>query len=364
MMISANRENAIDLRLAEVLQTHFDPKWGSPYWLERAKTLGFDPREEILSVANLPRMGLMDAEDLCGHPLEHFVPKRVLQRRADLIVAQTGGTLGRPVWTAYSQQEFEEAFVTPFLAAAEHVGFPQGGNWLYVGPSGPHIIARAADAIARKTGSSAPFSVDFDSGWAKKLPAGSFGAGRYVTHVIEQALAVLQQQDISVLFTTPPLLAGLSEGMTNEQRQRIRGVHYGGVALAPDLLRTFQQERFPNAVHLSGYGNTLFGCCLELNIAPDRPLHYFPHGDRLIFGTVPAVGDEPKKAPRYDAMGERCRLVFSRLDHSVLLLNLLERDEASLIAPPCDVPDGFRTNGIAAPEPAHSWNLPSNASYY
>jgi hypothetical protein len=345
-------ENALDSRLREALSIHLDPKWGSAYWLARAAQLGFDPRVEIRSSADLPRLGITDLADLSARALDEFIPAMVLASRSKLVVAQTGGTLGRPVWTAYLENEFDEAFVEPFVAAARHVGFPLDGTWLYVGPSGPHIIGRAADAIARRSGSAPPFMVDFDSRWAKKLPSGSFAADRYLRHVVEQAVSVLRTQPIDVIFTTPPILNALARELTPGQRERIRGVHYGGMALEPEALQRSQVEDFPNAVHLSGYGNTLFGCCLELDANAGRALRYYPYGDRLLFGVAPAEASPGSgSATAYGAPGASGRLVFSRLDRTVLMVNVLERDEVRLVPPPGDAPRGFHLTGVESPAP-------------
>ncbi|MFQ5430505.1 MAG: hypothetical protein ACE5E1_09370 [Phycisphaerae bacterium] len=340
-------ESTFERHLAEVLAIHFDPVSGTPYWLDQSERLGCDPREAVRTAADLHRLPCMDAEALRERPLVDFIPRSVVERRGDLIVAQTGGTLGRPVWTAYTRDDFREAFVSPFLRAAEHVAFPGGGAWLYVGPSGPHIIHRAADAIARATGAASPFSVDFDPRWARKLPAGSFAAKRYLAHVAEQALAVVRSQPITHLFTTPTVLSVLAEEMTAEQREDIRGVHYGGMAIDPVLLRRMQTDVFPNAAHLAGYGNTLFGCCLELDVSVGRTLCYFPFGERLVFGVRP---DEPGAAVTNE-IGREGRLVFSRLDRSMLLLNYVERDRARLVDPPKDSPEPFRLAGVASPTP-------------
>ena len=34
----------MDARVREVVQWHFSPETGSPFWLGRAASLGFDPR--------------------------------------------------------------------------------------------------------------------------------------------------------------------------------------------------------------------------------------------------------------------------------------------------------------------------------
>jgi thienamycin biosynthesis protein ThnN len=346
-------EAGVEPRLREALAIHCDPKWGSPYWIERTKELGFDPRTAIQSVADLPRLGIVDAAALSGRALDDFLPKSLQASRAKLVVVQTGGTLGRPAWTAYLKEEFEEAFVQPFSVAARHVGFPLEGTWLYVGPSGPHVIGLAADAIARRSGSPRPFMVDFDPRWVKRMPEGSFAAQRYLRHVVEQALAILQVQRIDVLFTTPPILDALARQMTAGQRERIRGVHYGGMVLEPETLRRSQCEDFPNAVHMSGYGNTLFGCCLELDAAPGRTLRYFPYGDRLHFAVVAAEsGTQALPAPVQSDVSASGRLVFGRFDRTVLLANIMERDHVRLVAPPGDAPRGFRQVGVESPGPA------------
>lgn len=333
-LASAAADSARD-RLRRILALHFDARDGSAYWLERQAALDFDVRSEIQAIADLERLGTMAPATLAERPLLDFVPRSLHESRKDWILAQTGGATGSPVWTAYSPAEFESAFVTPFVMAAAHVGFPRGGVWLYAGPSGPHIMGRAAQRLARACGSPQPFSVDFDPRWARKLPAGSFGERRYVQHVVDQAQAIVDTQDVEVLFTTPPLLRALAASMTAAQRDRVRGVHYGGTQLHAAALTEFQVKWFPRAVHLSGYGNTLFGCCLELDVSPGRVPTYFPHGDRLLFH---ASGRTPDSSRR--------PLSFSRLDETMLLIHVVERDAAELVPPPENAPDGFQLPGV------------------
>ena len=46
----------------------------------------------------------------------------------------------------------------PFVAAAARVHFPRELNWLFIGPSGPHIIGKAARACASAMGSPARYN--------------------------------------------------------------------------------------------------------------------------------------------------------------------------------------------------------------
>ncbi|MFQ5424658.1 MAG: hypothetical protein ACE5F9_11840 [Phycisphaerae bacterium] len=350
---------SVHQRLREICAIHFDPDGGAPYWIDRARELGFDPRDEINTVDDLYKLGVMDPASLAACPLEDFLPRSGLDPPPRRIVAQTGGTLGNPVWTAYIETEFDAAFVEPFCAAAGHVGFPHGGAWLYVGPSGPHVIGRAADSIARRLGAAAPFSVDFDVRWARKLPSGSFAAQRYLCHIIDQSLDVIRTQPVTTLFTTPVVLRPLADAMTAAQRRRVRGVHYGGLAIEPEDLKQFQEDVFPEAVHLAGYGNTLFGCCLELSLPAGRPLRYFPHGARLVFGTL-----EGDAAPAYGTIGTEGRLIFTRLDRTMFLANLVERDHVHLIAPPSGAPPAFALPGVEAPAPIREARPGPSVSLY
>ena len=324
------------------IASHFDPDGGTPFWLERAAALGRNPRA-IRSLRDLDGLGGTTQADLLSRPLADFIPRRFHEHVHEFVIGQTGGTTGPGAWTAYRADDFHVAFVEPFVVAAHHLGFPRRQPWLYVGPSGPHIIGKAMQHLARALESQDPFCVDFDPRWAKKLPPGSFAQDRYLRHVVEQAMQVIERQPIGVLFTTPPVLTRLVKEMSQEQRLRIRGVHYGGIALSPELLCEFQEQWLPEAVHLSGYGNTLFGCTLELNAKAARHIDYFPYGDRLIL----EVADEDGR-PVSQGRG---RVRFTRLDESFLILRMLERDEAEVVLPPADAPPGFARPGLRNPSP-------------
>jgi thienamycin biosynthesis protein ThnN len=342
-------ENVDDL-LGEILSLHFDPRFGAPYWLEQIPRLGFDPRDAVRCVDDLPLLGLMNADSILRRPLLDLVPRDLTRNPAQLVLGQTGGTLGHPIWTAYSKEDFHAAFVSPFLVAAAHVDFPRNGSWLYAGPSGPHIIGRAAEAIAMATGGHPPFTIDFDPRWLRKLEVESFAAKRYLTHVVDQAIAIFETQQVDIIFSMPGVLKRLGEKLDKNHRHRIRGIHYGGMTLDPEDLLHFQRDAFPSAVHLSGYGNTLFGCCPELNSQPGRELCYYPFGARVLFGVL--EGESDGATLRYNCPGREGRLVFSRLDRSMLLANFVERDSIRLISPPCNAPTEFVHHGLRSPVPA------------
>jgi thienamycin biosynthesis protein ThnN len=339
-----------DSRMREVLALHFRPTQGSRYWLARQQRLGLDVRDRVRSMEDLWLLGPTPLEDLRRFPVRDFIPQVFHDRLDGFVVGETAGTSGEPRATAYRDDEFQEAFVTPFLEAAAAAGFPRGVPWLWVGPSGPHIIGKAVRELARRTGSMDPFSVDFDPRWAKRLAPGSLGLQRYLDHVTAQALDVVEREQIGVLFTTPPALKALAQRMTDRQRETIRGVHYGGMSLTAAELNAFR-DQFPAAVHLSGYGNTLFGVVMEVADGPRRALEYFPRGDRIRFEIVQPPEDgqwPPQPCPR----GQSGRVLFHRLDESCLLTGVLERDVAERIPPSAAARAlGWRADGLRDPRP-------------
>ncbi|HEV3262664.1 MAG TPA: hypothetical protein VG013_37840 [Gemmataceae bacterium] len=345
-------------RLRELLELHFHPEWGASYWLQRQEQLGRSVRDRVRTHDDLWLLGPTPLEDLRRFPLRAFIPRALHGQGPRFIVGETAGTSGEPRATAYRDDEFQAAFITPFLRVAEATGFPRGEPWLWVGPTGPHIIGKVVRELARQTGSIDPFSVDFDPRWAKRLADGSLARRRYLDHVTSQALDVLGREEVGVLFITPPALAALAERLSDRQREAIHGIHYGGMSLTPETVNQFRAA-FPNAVHLAGYGNTLFGVVMEVADGPREALDYFPLDDRVQLHVVgwPDDGDASPRdwPPPRRGRGQSGRVLFHRLDESCLLVGVVERDQAEHVAPSAAAralgacADGLR-NPRAAPQ--------------
>ena len=342
----------LDAHLRDIIAIHFDARNGAQYWIERAAALRIDAIQSIRCVDDLALLGPMDSAALAQRPVEDFVPRRFHNQKLKWVVAETGGTLGRPRFAVHREDEFQAAFVTPFVLAARRAGFPRELNWLFIGPSGPHIIGKAARACASALGSMDPFSVDFDPRWARKLPEQSAGRTRYLAHIEAQSLNVLNTQAVGVLFATPPVLASLAKKIEPQRREFIRGIHFGGMAVSTDL-RAHLHALFPNAVQLSGYGNTLFGVTPELSFSAKTGIDYFPHGLRLVYRLMPReIADERARISQSVPMGERGQVLVHRLDETQFIANMIERDTAIRIAPPANAAaDGFVLEGLRDPQP-------------
>ena len=209
-------------------------------------------------------------------------------------------------------------FCCPFVRVAAATEFPRGVPWLWVGPSGPHIIGKVVRELARRTGSIDPFSVDFDPRCAKKLQCRDPARRRrYLDHVTAQAIEVLRRgRHRRAVHHAPCCSANwLSMRMTDGERESIRGIHYGGRELSTRAAVNDFREQFPNAVHLAGYGNTLLGVVMEVTDGHRMAMDYFP------LERPARVRDRTRHArhgpPLPVEYGERGRVMFHRLDESV-----------------------------------------------
>src|SRR5207237_8538944 len=84
----------LDAHVREIVQWHFSPDTGCPFWLDWASRAGWDPREEIHGLSDLSRFGLFEDEWLRGGPVRRWVPKALADR--PVYVLETGGSTGMP----------------------------------------------------------------------------------------------------------------------------------------------------------------------------------------------------------------------------------------------------------------------------
>lgn len=327
-----------------VMELHFDPDHGSPYWLDQIKSWNLDPLKDLFLFSDFEHVPFFETRDMATRPVEDFIPRSLRSQSDRWIMGETGGLTGNPSFTVYRNDEFYDAFIRPFLIAANLCNFPSKGHWIWIGPSGPHLIGKAARLCAAAQGQPDPFSVDFDPRWARKLPRHSIAFSRYMDHILDQSLRIFHSQNIEIIFTTPVVINKLGEVLSLSQRSKIKGIHYGGMA-STSKDRLNWKEMFPNAVLLAGYGNTLFGMAPEIQFTQQErtdQLTYYPIGHRLWFEAERTTDSKPS------------RLTFSRFDETQLILRAPERDQATIIHPPTEARDyDIHYCGIENPEP---WN--------
>lgn len=313
----------LDAWVRHVVGIHFHPTDGTPFWIERAKALDIDARASIRTYDDLERLGFFPLDALRTRNVLDFLPTRMAKDRGRLCVHETGGTTGAPARIAV--RDFYEPihrFMDWYLD--EITGFPRGGNWLFVGPTGPHGVADSTRRIAQMRGGMCHV-IDLDPRFIKLLyrQQDMRTVGLYMKHIRQQAYAILDTQDIQVLGSTPILLQALAPEL-KERGYRFTGMMYGGTQLSKDLYHLLRTEFFPGAAHTAIYGNTLFGGAL---LGPPRDgqadVVYYPIEPLVKFDVV-----DPAQPGRRVGLGETGQICVTVLSEERFLPRLLERDQA------------------------------------
>jgi hypothetical protein len=320
----------LDAWTREMVAWHFDPATGSPFWLERAKGFGFDPRRDVKGYADLSRFGFFEDEWLRGGPVRRWVPKG--QAGKPVSVFETGGSTGVPKSRA-NIDDFRLDYEA-FSATIPDEFFPKGSDWLMVGPSGPRRLRLAIEHLAQHRGGIC-FMVDLDPRWVIKLiKKGQHDqAEAYKQHVIDQALTVLRAHDgIRCLFTTPKLLEALAEKVSL-RKAGITGVFCGGTEMTPQFHRFATEELLEGAYFAPTYGNTLMGLATHRPRQPGDTwdIIYYPPSPRAMIEVVDP--DQPDRLVEY---GQTGRVRLTTLTRDFFMPRFLERDEAER-EPPCDL---------------------------
>jgi thienamycin biosynthesis protein ThnN len=300
-----------------ILRLHLDPSMGAPYWLERARELAIRV-EELHTFEDLLRFGEFDREAAAARPYRDFIPRHVLAESPRLILGETGGTTGAPLTSAWQHAEFATAFIDPLVNLLESRRVTSLRQWLFVGPTGPHIIGKAAEALAVATTNTDALRVDFDPRWHRKLVPGSFAATRHLEHLVEQTRTLLLREEIDALFITPSVLTRLLSEEA-EALHNLRLVHLGGQSIGPEETTRLRAALPNGAMLINGYGNSLFGCIVE---EEEAVTYRFPE-DRYELRLC-APGDFAREVNA----GETGQVVSYRFDETTMLLNVVERDEA------------------------------------
>lgn len=313
----------LDAHVREIIQWHFSPETGCPFWLEWAAKQGWDPRREVRSFEDLiARFPHFQDEWLRDLQPEVWVPAAYRGRPYN--VFETGGTTGMPKqrigWDDYKidYEEFSSKL------ADEH--FPRGGAWLMVGPTGPRRLRLAIEHLANFRGSPCYF-VDLDPRWVKKVLAKGRGdiAREYMEHVVDQALLLLKNRRITALFTTPKLLEALAEKLDLFEAG-IRGVFCGGTTMSPQDVRFLIEEVLEGRIGFyPTYGNTLMGLAASVPLEPeDRfSITYYAPQPRAVLRVV-----DPEDSSRLVDYGQWGRVELTTMTKEFFMPRFLERDEA------------------------------------
>jgi len=346
-LISQSKD-ALDAHVREIVQWHFDPDTGTPFWLQRAKSFKFDPRKDVQGFDDLKLFGFFEDDWLRSAPgtdIGRWVP-RAYQGKKPVYVFETGGTTGIPKSRIVVEDHWIDYEMMSATLPDEH--FPRGGHWLMLGPSGPRRLRLAIEHLAQFRGGIC-FCVDLDPRWVirqikdRKIDE----ANRYKEHCIEQALTILAAgHNIKCMFTTPKLLAALDEALRAGKLEEIRrkighpvpegslrsipdtgitGIFSGGTEFTPEFTREACEEMLENRVYMTPtYGNTLMGlaCSKPVGPADGYKITYYAPQPRAVIQVV-----DPDNLDRVVDYGQTGRVLLTTLTKEFFMPRFPERDE-------------------------------------
>jgi hypothetical protein len=319
----------LDAHVREMVGWHFSRQTGSPFWLEFAASLSFDPKEKIRGYDDLKLLGHFQDEWLRGGPVRRWLPAGLAGK--PMFAFETGGSTGLPK-TRLNIEDFQLDYEM-FSETLSATSFPRGADWLMVGPTGPRRLRLSIEHLAQHRGGIA-FFVDLDPRWVNQIVKDHRfrELQAYKSHVIDQALKVLKGHDtIRCLFTTPKLLEALCERISL-RTAGITGIFCGGTEMTAQFHRFVREELAPGIDFVPTYGNTLMGlaCPKPFDPADDYAITYYPPAPRAVFELVRS--DDPETPVAY---GETGRVMLTTLTRDFFMPRFLERDEGER-ARPCE----------------------------
>lgn len=311
---------------------HFDPATGSPFWIERARTLGFDPRTDVKTHADLALFPNV-TDEIRDVEISKLIPRGYGSRPDVVSVIESGGTTGAPK-SLPLMADFAKLMVDRDVWIFKHYGLTREKNWLCLAPGGPHGALEQARRGARAWGVLA-FTFDMDPRWVRKqIGAGNLKeANAYAEHLPDQALFILRSQNIGYIRVSPPILARIvrRDEMVDLIRKKVEYIHWGGASMDADTRRYYRRELFDGIDFVGSYGTTMaLGSGGAQRFGAED-------ADETIFDPTlspyTTFNVRNKDTGEPVAYGERGQLIVNHVSKALLLPNNAERDEVTRIAP-------------------------------
>ncbi|MUM18520.1 acyl--CoA ligase [Mycobacterium sp. CBMA271] len=307
--------------LRTAIAWHFGDDTGSPFWLQIARTLDFNPLTDVNGFEDL-RLFPNVVNELRLAPIEDLIPRGYGLPAPIPKIFESGGTTGAPKRTAQLPDWVEQVTqwqIEDFTSG----GFVVGSGLLFLMPTGPHGVGHFSRAVSERLGS-VFYPVDLDPRWVKKIAARGAAAevSAYVEHVLEQARFVLQTQKVGNLHTSPPLLGAIArdDTLVDLVNQQIRYILLSGAHVDLDTLDLLR-EVFPTAAIAMAFGSTMILSQTKTRVDGDAFV-FDPRSPYVVFWVIDP--DTGERVP----YGERGQVVMNHISKGMFIPNNLERDSA------------------------------------
>src|SRR5438045_956066 len=123
----------LDVHTREIVEWHFNPATGCPFWLTKASEWGIDVRKEVTKFDDLKKLPHFEDDWLRGGPVRRWLPKGLEGR--PMYVFETGGSTGVPK-SRLQVEDFRIDYET-FSRTLSDKSLPKGSDWMMLGHAGP-----------------------------------------------------------------------------------------------------------------------------------------------------------------------------------------------------------------------------------
>ncbi|OBH40168.1 AMP-binding protein [Mycobacterium mantenii] len=311
--------------LRAVIAWHFGDDTGSPFWLRTARGLDFNPLTDVTTFADL-RLFPNLVNELRSVPVEDLIPRGYASPGSPPplpLIFESGGTTGAPKRTVQMPDWVAQVieWQTEDFAAG---GFVRERGFLCLMPSGPHGVGYFSRLVSQRLG--AVFhAIDIDPRWVKKIAARAAAreVAAYVDHVVEQAVYVLQTQNVANLHTTPPLLEAIARNdrVVDLVNDKIRYLLLSGAHVDADTLGLLRGI-FPATTITMAFGSTMVLSQAVTRTVDGDAFVFDPRTPYVVFWV--ADPDTGERVP----YGQPGQVVMNHLSKGMFIPNNLERDLA------------------------------------
>ncbi|OBI11621.1 phenazine antibiotic biosynthesis protein [Mycobacterium sp. E2327] len=311
-----------DAYLRAAMAWHFGEDTGSRFWLRTAQTLNFDPLTDVKNFADL-RLFPNLVNELRVTPVEDLIPRGYGSPAPLPQIFESGGTTGAPKRTVQMPDWIAQVveWQTEDFAGG---GFVRDRGFLCLMPSGPHGVGYFSRLVSQRLG--AVFhAIDIDPRWVKKLAARNAAdeVAAYIDHVVEQAVFVLQTQNVANLHTTPPLLEAIArdDRVVDLVNDKVRYLLLSGAHVDADTLDLLR-DIFPDTTITMAFGSTMVLSQAVTRSTDGDSFVFDPRTPYVVFRVVDP--DTGERVP----YGQRGQVVMNHISKGMFIPNNLERDLA------------------------------------
>lgn len=341
-----------DELLRDNIKIVFNEDGGSEFWLRYQEKHKLDCIRNIQTEEDLKILG--DPEYVTNqitlalqeYPVEYFVPKSMIKKKANLMLSVTGGTTGKEKTAAFDTKGLfhDYGFMGNYFINKHGFSYSsEGYSLLYAGPTGNHYVGKSIRRMAENT-NALFYTIDMDTRIFKKfLMSQKYEeVNLYMKHIMEQIVDILKTKKIDCLVTTSKILEELYKYIDVESLN-LKMIMNSGTATSPDTLKIFLNEIYTNVIFMGAYGNALFGPSFEVpRKENDYNMRYYSNYPYVKIDVVSK--DDLFSKVNYGEIG---RVLMRRYTPECFIPYYIERDIAERVEPAYDY--GIFWDGIMNP---------------